>query len=419
MEDLLENKRRSKGRLEMDKTERLEMDKPKGKRRVSRGTFLKGAGATLVLVAGGGVWRAVDQGVFGSGQGPACEPWEDWQEAKGPMALVSAAILAANAHNTQPWLFEVSEDRIDLFADTSRDIGSVDPFLREMYIGLGCALENLLLSARDNGYEYDLTLAPDRSDPTHAARVDLSPGDKEISPLYEAIPDRHTNRYAYDISRPVLPETLDALGALGEGDPEVEVFWFATGEERRKVGGLLVESTKAIIADEEQSYDNGPKWFRQDQDAIQRHRDGLTLDVQGTSAFDLVAGKMLPEPSEQSSNEFWLRAIEERQAPTATAFGILAVRNDRDEAQRIKVGKLWQRMHLWATARGLAMQPMNQINERADREAQLAIEPRFGDALKDLLGDPSWRGIFTFRVGHPTDQAPPSPRRAARDVVMT
>ncbi len=75
-------------------------------------------------------------------------------------------------------------------------------------------------------------------------------------------------------------------------------------------------------------------------------------------------------------------------------------------------------MHLWATARGLAMQPMNQINERADRETQLGIEPRSGDAMKGLLGDPSWRGIFTFRVGHPTEQAPPSPRRAVGDVVM-
>jgi hypothetical protein len=236
--------------------------------------------------------------------------------------------------------------------------------------------------------------------------------------LYEAIPDRHTNRYAYDTSRPVLPETLDALGALGGDDSEVEVFWFAKGAERRKVGGLLVESSKAIIADKEQSYDNGPKWLRQDQDAIRRRRDGLPLDTQGIYTFDLVAGKMLPEPSEQSSNEFWLRAIEESQAPTAAAFGILAVRDDRDDAQRLEAGRLWQRMHLWATARGLAMQPMNQINERADREAQLGIEPRFGDALKDLLGDLSWRGIFTFRLGHPTEQAPPSPRRAAGDVVM-
>jgi hypothetical protein len=34
----------------------------------------------------------------------------------------------------------------------------------------------------------------------------------------------------------------------------------------------------------------------------------------------------------------------------------------------------YQRMHLWATSYGLAMQPMNQVTERADREVNLGIK---------------------------------------------
>jgi hypothetical protein len=41
---------------------------------ISRRSFLKGAGAVTVLVAGGDVWRAVDQGVFSSGQ--AIQQWQ-------------------------------------------------------------------------------------------------------------------------------------------------------------------------------------------------------------------------------------------------------------------------------------------------------------------------------------------------------
>ena len=72
----------------------------------SRKTFFKGTGAVLVLVAAGGVWRAADQGVFSAGRGPSYEPWEDWRGSgvEGPLALVPAAILAANAPDTQPWL---------------------------------------------------------------------------------------------------------------------------------------------------------------------------------------------------------------------------------------------------------------------------------------------------------------------------
>lgn len=383
---------------------------------VTRGAFLKAAGATLVLVAGGGVWRAEERGVFDPERGSAFEPWKNWRAEgeEGPLALVSAAILAANAHNTQPWLFRVRGSRIDLFADRSRDIGAIDPFSREMYVGLGCALENLLLAARARGYEYRLTLAPDRSDPTHAARVSLSPGNKEVSPLYEAIPIRHTNRYPYDTSRPVRRETLSALGALND-EQAVEVSWFAGKAEREKVGGLLLDAAKSINADEKQSYDNSLRWLRQDEEAIQSHRDGLTLDTMGLSGPTLLAAKMLPSPSLRTSGEAWLSSLHD-QVNSASAFGVLAVRDYYDDVQKMGVGRLWQRMHLWATANGLAAQPMNQVHERADREVQLGLEPRFRDALKGLVSDPSQRGIFTFRIGHPTQSAPLSPRRSVENV---
>jgi len=383
---------------------------------VTRGTFLKAAGATIVLVAGGGVWRTEERGVFDAEGGPAFEPWKDWRAEgeTGPMALVSAAILAANAHNTQPWIFRVQDSRIDLFADEGRKIGAIDPFSREMHLGLGCALENLLLAARAGGYEYHLALAPDRSDPTHAVRIELSPGSEQTSPLYEAIPRRHTNRYPYDTSRPLRRETLSALGALND-ERDVQVFWFASRDEREKVTGLLVGAAEAVNADKRQSYDNALKWLRQGEEAVQGHRDGLTLDTMGLSGPTLLAAKMLPSPSLKSSGEAWLSLLR-GQAQSASAFGVLALRDYGDAAQRMRAGRLWQRMHLWVTGKGLAAQPMNQLHERADREAQLGLEPRFGDALGCLLSDSTWRGIFTFRLGHPTQPAQPSPRRALEEV---
>src|SRR5450432_482592 len=137
---------------------------------------LAGTGA-FVLVVGGGVWRAADQGVFSTGEGPAYEPWDDWRTTtRGPLDLVRAAILAANPHNSQPWLFHVTQTQIDLFADYRRNLGTVDPFLREMHIGLGCALENLLLAATANGYITQVTFLPDAADATLVARIGLTRG---------------------------------------------------------------------------------------------------------------------------------------------------------------------------------------------------------------------------------------------------
>ncbi|MGB8832059.1 MAG: hypothetical protein WCC95_07915, partial [Candidatus Sulfotelmatobacter sp.] len=129
---------------------------------MDRRSFLKSAGVVTVAVAGGGVLRAYDQGVFSIGDGPAYEPWKDWRtdSADGVLGLVRAAILAASPHNTQPWLFKVSNSSVELYIDTARNVGPLDPYLREEHIGVGCALENLMLAASAQGYQAAITFLP-------------------------------------------------------------------------------------------------------------------------------------------------------------------------------------------------------------------------------------------------------------------
>ncbi len=66
-------------------------------------------------------------------------------------AILEAARWAPSPHNSQPWLFAASRDRIDLFADHARSMGTMDPLAREVALSLGCALENLVLAAGAHG----------------------------------------------------------------------------------------------------------------------------------------------------------------------------------------------------------------------------------------------------------------------------
>jgi len=375
-----------------------------------------GAGTFALAGAAGLTARAIDNGVFASGTGAAYAAWDQVRQQGGnAVDLVSAAVLAANAHNAQPWHFRVAENRIDVFADLSRTLGTMDPVLREMDISLGCAVENLVLAGPPNGLAPTVGLMPDRGDRTHIARVDLAPTTATASPLFTAIPTRHTDRGAYEADRPVDQPQLDALSALVDA-PDTELVWFTGAEDRRAFGDLTVRATEAIIGDVAQTADDFA-WYRSDWDEIQDRKDGITIDPSGQPPLIRSLAKLLPV-TRRRNNDGWLSGTRDTQVPTAAAFGALVVRDPSDPVQRLEVGRSWQRLHLAGTVAGLGLQPLCQVPERIDREASAGLAPEFGTAMAALL-PAGWSPIMTFRIGHPTTGALRSPRRPAAEVVLT
>src|SRR3989440_5132099 len=198
--------------------------------RPSRRRFLSQAGtvAAVTALTGTGIltWRTAAQGVLAPATGPAYDPGRQFHAGSGrPRDLVAAAVLAANAHNTQPWRFRLSPGRIDLHAVPERTTGTMDQLRREMYLSLGCALENLTLAAAAAGLAPSVQVVPDPADPTLAASVRLGTGAPVDSPLHRAIPDRHTNRGPYQSGRPVPAGVLDHLAAPGTAAGPAVVWW--------------------------------------------------------------------------------------------------------------------------------------------------------------------------------------------------
>jgi hypothetical protein len=137
--------------------------------------------------------------------------------------LIRLAGRAPSLHNTQPWRFKVSQDALELYADTKRQL-RVDPDGREMLISCGAALYGLRLAIRSLGRTPEVELLPDMAagaGPRPLAQVRLgsaAPVTAAERQMLKAVPHRHTHRGSFEsgpLPAGLLPRLQDDARAEG------------------------------------------------------------------------------------------------------------------------------------------------------------------------------------------------------------
>lgn len=106
---------------------------------------------------------------------------------------MAAATRAPSIHNTQPWRFRASDDRLDVFLDRDRALPVLDPTGRQQIISCGTAVEFAVLALAAQGRSAEVTLLPDDAAPDHLAGVRATGGGAAAEDEL-AIGRRHTVR---------------------------------------------------------------------------------------------------------------------------------------------------------------------------------------------------------------------------------
>jgi len=164
----------------------------------------------------------------------------------------AAAGYAPSVHNTQPWQWRVSGQRVDLFADRSRQLQSTDSAGRLLTLSCGAALHLLRVALAAQGWTALVQRMPNPADPDHLAAVDL---DQRIDVtadamrLFQAMRMRHTDRRPV-ADTPVAAEALAAVrSAITAEGADVHVL---TADQVLELGSASARADQIEVMDPQQ-----------------------------------------------------------------------------------------------------------------------------------------------------------------------
>jgi nitroreductase len=297
---------------------------------------------------------------------------------------VGYAVLAPSSHNSQPWRFRIADTYIAVSADESKALPVADRDRRELYISLGCAIENLVIALHQLGIATDVTLFPlGETRPVVAWVTVAQTSDRSDAMPFSAITTRHTHRGAYDPTALTTRELLLLEDAVRTYD--CDVAWLLEGEQRHQLEELTLRADALLFAD--------PQW-----------RDELAGFIRD-GAFGQP--RMMARLGSFVVSHFDLGRATARKdhalIVSAPALGILVGRDDR-RASRVLAGRALERMWLTAEVLGLRVQPMNQA---------LQI-PELAEGVHAIAGRTPQ---IVFRVGHAEPAPQHTPRRDLADVL--
>lgn len=313
--------------------------------------------------------------------------------------LLRYAILAPSTHNTQPWLFHIRGDELELYADRTRALRAIDPDDRELIMSCGAALFHLRVALQHFAYEAEIKTFPDPMDPDLLALVRLvrpHEASAEERWLFQAIRKRRTNRQPFN------------------GDPVPETFLEVLQEAAQKEGALL-----HIVAREQERFNVAElvaegdrlqwvnKRFRLELAAWMHpsrneHHDGIPAYAQGMDDLLSCAPPIVIRTFDMGEGQ---AAKDKDIAIYSPVLALLCTETDTPQAW-LAAGQALDRVLLRARVENVWASFLNQPIEI----------PELREKLREVIAQPGFPQLL-LRLGFGPD-VKPTPRRNVDEVLI-
>ena len=293
--------------------------------------------------------------------------------------LVRLATLAPSGHNAQPWKFRLAPGLIEICPDRTRRLPAVDPDDRELWIGLGSALENLVVAAEHFGYHPEVTyhLAGTPADHVAVMLEKTAAATATRVGLFEAIRTRQCTRREFD-GQPVSTQNLGLLTAAATGAGVAPLLF--TGPAMEPLLEYVTAGNAQQMGDDRFKTEM-VHWVRfNDREAL-ASRDGLLGRGSGNPSLprwvaQLFIGSALNAKTQDKKDAANIRS---------SAGLLLFTSAGNDPAAWLDTGRAYERFALRATALGLKNSFINQPCEVPALRAQVQAHLSLNGAFPQLL----------------------------------
>ena len=335
------------------------------------------------------------------------EPWAisaiDFPHGGTPVEkwkfLLGYAILAPSSHNSQPWLFRIHGDKLELYADRARACRTVDPDDRELIISCGCALQHLRVALGHFAHLGDIETLPDTHDPDLLARLSLGvkqAKDADEQLLFNAITRRRTNRQPFRVE-PLPANLLAELKAAAQ----TESAWLQpveSEEQRGHFAKLIGEGDRRQWANKRFRLELA-SWVHANRSQA---RDGIPGYAQGVDDLLSYAGPLVVRTFDMGDGQ---AAKDYELAAGSPALVVLGTGADTPR-DWLRAGQALARVLLRARAADVWASFLNQAIELPDLRRRLGVN-------LGLRGSPQ----VCLRLGFGPD-IKPTPRRDVDDACI-
>jgi len=283
------------------------------------------------------------------------------------LTLIKAATQAPSGHNSQPWWFETSDHSIVISPNLDRALPAVDSQHRELFISLGCALENLCTKATELHYQPQVSFSDEG-----VITVDLQKSDTVIpDPLATVIEKRQTNRSEYEDKNidPVLLQSLmDRLyKEVPETKGQVKLYAFAKNTPPFETLTQAVLQGNTMQMGDPAFKSELLSWIRFNKKHSESTHDGLSYAVLGAPNLP----RWVTEPIVKASLKAKTQNKTDLKKIQSSSHMVLLTTEKNDIATWIQTGRTLERFLLLLTQAGIAHAYLNQPCEVPEVNASL------------------------------------------------